>query len=49
MVLVGCKYEPVSVDVNKFCFEEEQDIPNTHKNQRKVKALLNDVDVGNET
>ena len=44
MVLVGCKYEPVSIDVNK-----EQDIPNTHKNQRKVKALPNDVDVGNET
>ena len=48
MALVGLQYKPVSLDVNKVCFEEEQDIPNTLKNQEKVKALLNGVDVGNE-
>ena len=49
MALVGFQYEPVSLDVNEVCFEEEQDIPNTREKSRKVKALLNDVDVGNET
>ena len=28
MALVGLQYKPVSLDVNKLCFEEEQDIPN---------------------
>ena len=28
MVLIGLQYEPVSLDVNEVCFEEEQDIPN---------------------
>ena len=49
MSLVGFQYEPVSLDVNEVCYEEEQDIPNTRKNQGKLKALLNGVDVGNET
>ena len=31
MALVGFQYEPVSLDVNKVCFEEEQDIPNMHE------------------
>ena len=48
IALVGLQYKPVSLDVNKVCFEEEQDIPNTLKNQEKVKALLNRVDVGNK-
>ena len=48
MTLVGLQYKPVSLDVNKVCFEEEQDIPNRLKNQEKAKALLNGVDMGNE-
>ena len=35
MVLVGFQYEHVSLDVNKVCFEEEQDIPNTCEKSRK--------------
>ena len=31
MVLVGFQYEPVSLDVNRVCFKEEQDIPNMHE------------------
>ena len=46
MVLVGFQYEPVSSDVNEVCFEGEQDILIHVKNQGKVKALLNVVDVG---
>ena len=30
MALVGFQYEPVSLDINKACFEEK-DIPNTRK------------------
>ena len=33
--LVGFQYEPVSLDVNEACFEEEQDIPNTCEKSRK--------------
>ena len=29
MASAGFQYEPVSLDVNEVCFEEEQDIPNT--------------------
>ena len=32
--LVGFQYEPVSLDVNKACFEE-QDIHNTREKSRK--------------
>ena len=51
MALIGFQfqYESVSLDVNEVCFEEEQDIPNTRKNQGKVKTLLNGTYVGNET
>ena len=49
MSLIGFQYEPVSLDVNEVCCEEEQDIPNTRKNQGKFKALLDGVDVGSET
>ena len=39
MALVGCQHEPVSLDVNKVCFEEEQDIPNTHEKLRKSQSV----------
>ena len=39
MALVGFKYEPVSLDVNKVCFEEEQDIPNTYEKSRKSQSI----------
>ena len=45
MALAGFRYEPVSLDVNQICFDEEQDIPNTREKSRIV--LLNGVDVGN--
>ena len=49
MALVKFQYQSVSSDVNKVCFEEEQDISNTReKLKKKVQALLNGVDVGNE-
>ena len=56
MALVGFLYEPVSLNVNKIYFEEEQDIhiylrisQDIHmKNQEKFKASLNGVDVGIE-
>ena len=35
MALVGFQYEPVRLDVNEVCFEEEQDIPNTWEKSRK--------------
>ena len=47
MFLVGFHYEPVSLDVNKVCFEEEQDTPNTRETSRKSQALRNGVNVGN--
>ena len=47
MTLVGFQYEPVSLDVNKVCFDEKQDIPNKREKSEKVKVLLNSVDVGN--
>ena len=49
MALVGFQYEPVSLDVNKACSEEEQDTSNARENWGNVKTLLNGVDVGNET
>ena len=39
MVLVGFQYEPVSLDVNKVCFEEEQDIPNTREKSRNSQSV----------
>ena len=48
MTLVRFQYEPVSLDVNEVCLEEEQNILIYVKNQGNVKALLNGVDVGNE-
>ena len=39
MALVGFQYEPVSLDVNDVCFEEEQNISNTRKISRKSKGF----------
>ena len=39
MALVGFQYEPVSLDVNEVCFEEEQDIPNTREKSRKSQSV----------
>ena len=39
MALVGFQYEPVSLDVNEVCFEEEQDILNTHEKSRKSHSV----------
>ena len=44
MALVGFQCESVNLDVNEVCFDERHEIAN----QEKVKALLNDVDVGNK-
>ena len=49
MVLVWFWYEPLSLDVNKVCLEESNISLIRVKNQEKVKALLNSVDVGNES
>ena len=37
IALVGFQYEPVSLDIKEVCFDEEQDIPNTHK-KIKIKS-----------
>ena len=39
MALVRFRYEPLSLDVNKVCFDEEQDIPNTREKSRKRQSL----------
>ena len=39
MVLVGFQNEPVSLDINKFCFEEGMDIPNTREKSRKNQSV----------
>ena len=38
MALVGLQYEPVSLDVNEVCFEE-QDIPNISEKSRKSQSI----------
>ena len=39
MALVGFHYEPVSLDVNEVCFEEEQDSTNTCEKSRKILSV----------
>ena len=39
MALVGFQYEPVSLDINEVCFEEEQDIPDTREKSRKSQSV----------
>ena len=38
MALVGFQYQPVSYDVNKVCFDEEQDIPKTREKSKNQSA-----------
>ena len=39
MALVGLQYEPVKLDVNEVCFDEEQDIRNTCEKSKKDQNL----------
>ena len=39
MALVLFQHEPVSVNVNKLCFDEEQDIPNVLEKTRKSQSV----------
>ena len=39
MVLVGFQYEPVSLDVNEVCFEEEHNFLNTREKSRKSQGI----------
>ena len=39
MALVEFQHEPVSLDVNEVCFEEEQDIPNRWEKSRKRQSV----------
>ena len=41
MALAGFQYEPMSLDVNEVCFDEEQDIPNTREKLRKSQGVTN--------
>ena len=33
------QYKPLSLDVNKVCFDEEQDIPNTSEKPRETQNV----------
>ena len=39
MALVRFRYEPLSLDVKKVCFQEEQDAPNTREKSRKSQSV----------
>ena len=39
MALIGFQYEPVSLDLNEVCFEEEQDIPNAREKSRESQIV----------
>ena len=41
MALVRLQYKPVNLDVNKVCFNEELDIPNTREKLRKTQRTTN--------
>ena len=43
MASLGFQYEPMSLDVNEVCLEEEQDIPICMKNLENFEVLLNCV------
>ena len=47
MASVGFQYEPASLDVNKVCFDEEQDIPKKRENQEKSQSVTEWFNVGN--
>ena len=46
MALVGFQYEPVSLEVSKVCFEEEQDIPNTREKSMKSQSVTEGCSCG---
>ena len=48
MALVGLQYEPASLYVKHSVLKKNRTSLIPVKNQHKVKALLNGVDVGNE-
>ena len=39
MAFVGFQYEPLSLDVNEVCFQEEQDIHNTHEKSKNIQSF----------
>ena len=39
MALIAFQYEPVSLDINEVCFEEEQDITNTLEKWTKSQSV----------
>ena len=39
MALLEIQYAPVSLDVNKVCFDEEHDISNTNEKLRKSQSV----------
>ena len=39
IALVGVQYESVSLDENKICFDEKQDIPNTRGKSGKIQSV----------
>ena len=39
MALVGFQYEPVSLNVNKVCFDEKEDIHSTCEKSRKSQSV----------
>ena len=45
--MIGFQYETESLNVDKVCFDEELEMFNTYEEPRKIKMLLNDVDVVN--
>lgn len=43
--MLGFQYEPESLNVHQVCIDEELEIFNTYEESRKIKMLLNDVEV----
>lgn len=43
--MLGFQYEPESLNVYQVCIDEELEIFNTYEESRKIKMLLNDVEV----
>ena len=43
--MLGFQYEPESLNVHQVCIDEEPEIFNTYEESRKIKMLLNDVEV----
>lgn len=43
--MLGFQYEPESLNVYQVCIDKELEIFNTYEESRKIKMLLNDVEV----